>query len=188
MNYGGRSQIASLPTALRITTYVSDSISNPNASCPVCGERVFFYQNSHGSRVFFDHPGPPWPKHPCTDNFVANPKTVKARTTSDKPTIQNVSDGWITLTFKRVKTEDAWHVLYFETVDENTFLRILVTERLEISKALPTYMRPWNSKGYTNLEFLDPTLNPATAVGWKYSEWCFSEPDEAERLRAISET
>lgn len=40
---------------------------NPNASCPVCGAVVFFYQNAHGSRVFFDELGPPWPKHPCTD-------------------------------------------------------------------------------------------------------------------------
>ncbi|MGI5524925.1 hypothetical protein ACQEUX_28875 [Micromonospora sp. CA-259024] len=29
---------------------------------------VFFYSNEHGSRVFFDEVGPPWPKHPCTDN------------------------------------------------------------------------------------------------------------------------
>lgn len=40
----------------------------PNAECPVCRQPVFFYQNSHGSRVFFDELGPPWPKHPCTAN------------------------------------------------------------------------------------------------------------------------
>ncbi|HTN00570.1 MAG TPA: hypothetical protein VL132_01770 [Planctomycetaceae bacterium] len=28
---------------------------------------MFYYQNEHGSRVFFDELGPPWPKHPCTD-------------------------------------------------------------------------------------------------------------------------
>jgi hypothetical protein len=39
-----------------------------NARCPVCNERVFYYQNAHGSRVFFDELGPPWTKHPCTDN------------------------------------------------------------------------------------------------------------------------
>lgn len=38
----------------------------PNAECPICGAPVFFYQNGHGSRVFFDELGPPWPKHPCT--------------------------------------------------------------------------------------------------------------------------
>lgn len=47
----------------RIASYV-----NPNASCPVCGDRVFFYQSPYGGRVFFDELGPPWPKHPCTDN------------------------------------------------------------------------------------------------------------------------
>lgn len=45
---------------------------NPNARCPVCNVPVFFYVNSFGSRVYFDDLGPPWPKHPCTDN----PKTA----------------------------------------------------------------------------------------------------------------
>jgi hypothetical protein len=44
------------------------SYVNPNAHCPVCGERVFFYQSPHGGRVFFDNLGWPWPKHGCTDN------------------------------------------------------------------------------------------------------------------------
>ncbi|WP_133121871.1 hypothetical protein [Pleomorphomonas carboxyditropha] len=41
---------------------------NPNASCPVCLSKVFYYQNSFGSRVFFDELGWPWPKHACTSN------------------------------------------------------------------------------------------------------------------------
>jgi hypothetical protein len=32
---------------------------------------VFLYQNELGSRVYFDELGPPWPKHPCTENFPA---------------------------------------------------------------------------------------------------------------------
>jgi hypothetical protein len=45
---------------------------NPNARCPVCGDPVFYYQNAFGSRVFFDELGPPWPKHPCTDQKPQN--------------------------------------------------------------------------------------------------------------------
>ncbi|MBS0645425.1 MAG: hypothetical protein JSR97_02380 [Verrucomicrobia bacterium] len=45
-----------------------DSYVNPNAKCPVCGAAVYFYKSEHGGRVFFDDLGPPWPKHPCTDN------------------------------------------------------------------------------------------------------------------------
>lgn len=46
----------------------SESFTNPNAHCPVCGAPVFFYRSPVGGRVFFDELGPPWPKHPCTDN------------------------------------------------------------------------------------------------------------------------
>lgn len=46
------------------------SYVNPNARCPVCGCAVYFYQSPYGGRVFFDELGPPWPKHPCTDNPV----------------------------------------------------------------------------------------------------------------------
>ncbi|EGR0148722.1 hypothetical protein FRN29_23200 [Vibrio alginolyticus] len=45
-----------------------ESYTNPNASCPVCGDSVFFYQSPSGGRVFFDLMEPPWPKHPCTDS------------------------------------------------------------------------------------------------------------------------
>lgn len=45
-----------------------ESYVNPNAYCPVCGEKVFYYQSRYGGRVFFDDLGWPWPKHPCTDN------------------------------------------------------------------------------------------------------------------------
>ncbi len=33
------------------------------ANCPDCGERVYFFSCSCGSKVFFQHPGDPWPLH-----------------------------------------------------------------------------------------------------------------------------
>lgn len=53
------------------------SLTIPNALCPECGARVFFYQNYYGSRVFFDSLGKPWPKHPCTDNNKFSTKDGK---------------------------------------------------------------------------------------------------------------
>lgn len=47
------------------------SYTNPNASCPVCGKKVFFYESSNGGRVYFDELGPPWPKHPCTSTTTS---------------------------------------------------------------------------------------------------------------------
>lgn len=54
---------------LRVDQHAEElrSFTTPNASCPVCGERVWFYESPHGGRVYFDDLGPPWPKHPCMD-------------------------------------------------------------------------------------------------------------------------
>lgn len=61
-----RSQLA----ALRAYSGTTAAFVNPNAKCPVCGASVFYYQNEHGSKVFFDELGPPWPKHPCENNSL----------------------------------------------------------------------------------------------------------------------
>ena len=42
--------------------------THPNAHCPVCGLKVFFYESPYGGRVFFDDLGPPWSRHPCTSS------------------------------------------------------------------------------------------------------------------------
>lgn len=55
-----------IPTSGR--RHYVETFAKPNARCPVCGASVYFYSNEHGSRVFFDELGPPWPKHPCTAN------------------------------------------------------------------------------------------------------------------------
>jgi hypothetical protein len=74
------------------------SLTIPNAKCPVCWCRVFFYQNEYGSRVFFDALGPPWPKHPCTDNsWYASPasgKIVAASLEEEPPRRKLAVEEW----------------------------------------------------------------------------------------------
>lgn len=69
------------------STYV-----NPNANCPVCGAPVFFYQSEHGSRVFFDELGPPWPKHPCTDNSAHEAALKGSNSPSVSPSVRSPHD------------------------------------------------------------------------------------------------
>jgi len=45
--------------------YVNGSVTY-QTRCPQCKRSVYFYRNEHGSRVFFDSLGKPWPKHGCT--------------------------------------------------------------------------------------------------------------------------
>lgn len=77
-HFGGRGCVPKAAKDRRAGPFRSvGSFTDPNALCPVCGETVFYHQNSHGSRVFFDALGWPWPKHPCTDNPASQTAKIK---------------------------------------------------------------------------------------------------------------
>ncbi|WP_447593121.1 hypothetical protein [Aquipseudomonas campi] len=105
---------------------ISASLSSftiPNASCPVCGESVFYYCNSYGSSVFFDELGPPWPKHPCTDNSTKN---------LPKPFRSLPSNGHASASAKWQK--DGWELFQLDgltEIDRKTF-------RLQLSSSSTT--------------------------------------------------
>jgi hypothetical protein len=73
-----------------VRTRKPESLTIPNARCPVCGASVFFYQNEYGSRVFFDSLGFDWPKHPCTDNSRYSP-SIRDRIYAPKAVIAHRS-------------------------------------------------------------------------------------------------
>jgi hypothetical protein len=56
---------------------------------------VFYYCNEHGSSVFFDSLGPPWPKHPCTDSNLP-PLAIDKISSDQKAKFLSVakSSGW----------------------------------------------------------------------------------------------
>jgi hypothetical protein len=108
---------------------ISGCFVNPNAKCPVCGAGVFFYANEHGSRVFFDDLGPPWPKHPCTDipRDYAPKTTLPVRRTrgsmQELIAAANVAGLFINRVFGQ-RVADEWTMLVVLVVDrvdeENT--------------------------------------------------------------------
>ena len=58
----------------------------PNATCRYCGASVYYYENEHGSKVFFDELGWPWPKHSC----AGNPHTSGFDTPSKVPRVRSM--------------------------------------------------------------------------------------------------
>ena len=84
-----------------------ESYVNPNAHCPVCHERVFFYQSEDGGRVFFDDLGPPWPKHPCTDNSVRYKITmIMTKEAFTNKQYKWQKEGWEPFLCKRVEQNE----------------------------------------------------------------------------------
>ncbi|WP_158238654.1 hypothetical protein [Roseateles chitinivorans] len=104
MNYGGGGAVASAIANLRAPPInhwrQAESFTIPNARCPVCFASVFFYRSPEGGRVFFDELGPPWPKHPCTDqsslSFLSGGKRPRSPKVKAEP-------GWTPLYWASVK-------------------------------------------------------------------------------------
>jgi hypothetical protein len=48
--------------------HVPRRYTKPNERCAFCDASVFFRRLANGGRVYFDDPGAPWHKHPCTDS------------------------------------------------------------------------------------------------------------------------
>ncbi|MXP29702.1 hypothetical protein GRI58_12875 [Porphyrobacter algicida] len=132
---------------------------------------MFFYQNLYGSRVFFDELGPPWPKHPCTDNSA--PKGSGRKIGRQPAYVGQIrkSGDWIALRFVGFKSEDDWTVLSFEVIETDEYVRVLAHERVSIPRDFPAYMLPWDRKDYTEIEFLDRGLSPHRLWGWKYGSY-----------------
>jgi hypothetical protein len=68
--WGPRDKLGALPGVGFEWTHALksyESFVNPNARCPACDKRVYFYRSPDNGRVYFDKLGPPWPKHPCMD-------------------------------------------------------------------------------------------------------------------------
>jgi len=77
----------------------SDSYTTPNARCPRCAARVFFYRSPYGGSVYFDDLGPPWPKHPCMDTgrtaATTSPTRFPAVTAGSRPVMTpRRESGW----------------------------------------------------------------------------------------------
>lgn len=134
------------------------SFTIPNARCPVCQASVFFYQSEHGGRVFFDPPlGPPWPKHPCTDNRASGsagggsngagrsgglsevPSRNRPHNPSEDPIEVMRRTGWHPLLELKIRQMDGWQLL--EGLDPIDNHRCQILARGLFEECAPTFVR-----------------------------------------------
>ena len=157
----------SSPHAVSIEKWVRDrsprSLTIPNAKCPVCGCRVFFYQNEYGSRVFFDDLGPPWPKHPCTDNsWYASPASGKivAADLGEEPPRRRVAaavEEWRPCVIYRTTGSR----LILKEVDADKFVRLALSPGEIPATALPIVYIREESKRVLKLSYYHSGMRSA---------------------------
>lgn len=136
------------PTA--VTTWSYPSYVDPNATCPVCKAPVFFYQSPFGGRVFFDEMGPPWPKHPCTDNALTaevesglQPPPLlleKPDTNIEQPTFNWQRQGWKVYMCEKLMEgkDDSIIKLTGKIAATNTSLNLFLSPHFNISFSMET--------------------------------------------------
>ena len=155
LKFGGRrrsSVLYSSADAGAFRTYESFTI--PNASCPVCGALVFFYQSPHGGRVFFDELGPPWMKHPCTDHGAPVTRPAAARMRKLRhPTW--LGEGWTPVIVQNSRMSGQWHVVPVEILAHRVHIEVLSAEPVRPPPHRCAFMREFDVGGLGELSILD---------------------------------
>lgn len=142
------------------TSYSSFTI--PNASCPVCGSSVYFYQSPSGGRVFFDELGPPWPKHPCTDNPSGNVRLLnvdRVLATSgrhDAPAdAQWVRDGWEPINIRSSRMDGGWHAVPVSNLRTGLHFDALSVGLVKLTGEICAFMKPWDQNGWSVISYIN---------------------------------
>ena len=122
---------------------------------------MFFYANAFGSRVYFDDLGPPWPKHPCTDN--PRLPSNSPPTSSDSPTRRSRGQihelitaantaGRLNNKLMGQRRADAWTLLVVTSVARNGDTNIVRAEFLDFTN-------------YESIEFRCTSAVPIFQIG-----------------------
>lgn len=114
----------------------------PNARCPICSVKVFFYRSPEGGAVFFDDLGPPWPKHPCTSSEVRRQADNVVRERNKKKSGKNKKRTWWPYPCGKVESLPNGEGVCLCGIDEK---RLYVATRVSnIAAHTPVWVRPFN--------------------------------------------
>lgn len=125
------------------------SFTVPNACCPACNASVFFYTSPFGGRVFFDELGPPWPKHPCTDNPAVSRSLFRNRPQTHVAVITPAwkRNGWAPIRIERVERGCEWARITARRLDKKLSFVRLTPVRVELTAGMPAHVKPLNLQG-----------------------------------------
>jgi hypothetical protein len=102
--------------------------------CQYCGQNVFYYENSFGSKVFFDELGKPWPIHECGHNS-------KYQKEIDESILDDLNT-----TFDEFIQEKAELELDFDLANEFNFDAIEYSENNQIKQKTEHELKHLNDK------------------------------------------
>jgi hypothetical protein len=132
----------------------------------VCGAAVFFYQSPYNGRVFFDALGPPWPKHPCTDNPRIPVQGSGAPSGGKGHSFAWRLHGWQPAIIEEIEKVKDWAYLKLRPISSGLpgFIMRATPWRDEIAPGLPTHIKPLDALGMSRISILNITPAGETII------------------------
>lgn len=160
--------------ALNYYSYV-----NPNALCPICRERVFFYQSPYGGRVYFDELGPPWPKHPCTNTTYARVYDPKPAPLSAPPIVQPqwARNGWEPISIVDINKFDGGNAITGILLNDGKKISLGIEDYLVIDVNTPVLIKKVHSMlGFYKVSLImhDPQLEENMSITGNAYPYCIN--------------
>lgn len=120
--------------------------------CSSCSGEVFFFTCNHGSKVFFDELGPPWPVHDCDTSWTRDlPRTV----TGGGEIIVELRPGIRVI--RSSEDPDSFAIEQRSVSKARTVKKKRIQNRIE---AVNPPRRPWKESQIGTLRELRPSVNP----------------------------
>lgn len=185
--HGGQSGVLYAGGATPAAFRTFENFTIPNAACPICGASVFFYQSPTGGRVFFDELGPPWPKHPCTDQGFATPRRIMAAT-ARRALPAWIAEGWTPVILQNSCMTGQWHVVPVEVLARRVHLEVLSAEPIRVPPQCVAFMRPFDRSGRGELSILnlDTPPEPRRLVIYNRKRFSAASPFQAAKAARTS--
>lgn len=118
-------------------------LKKANAKCPECRAEVYYLPFRNGGGAYFDKLGPPWPKHPCTDDtkrYSPYTKSGKPRLTV-KPT-EFEETGWLPFILRNVEFFSVGTIIHGVALDNPTVLHFGTRNvNLDLDRQRPIHFR-----------------------------------------------
>lgn len=120
--------------------------------CSSCSGEVFFFTCEHGSKVFFDELGPPWPIHNCDTSWT---RDLNRTTTADGEMIVELRSGIRVI--RSSEDPDSF------AIEQNTFSRARTIKRKRTQnriEAVDPPRREWRESQIGTLREMRRSVDP----------------------------
>ena len=113
--------------------------------------------------MFFDELGPPWPKHPCTDNprvpvaLTAKPEATEARRAAPDGRLADWQlEGWTPIQIESSTRASGAHAMRCVTWEGGyREFQVFLDEEVNVTGAAAAAMRPWDEGGRSVISFVE---------------------------------